>query len=77
MTVASLSPRGPKHDDEVKKYVTQDAELILREPIILESYPRPDNRSLEETRSRWTKLFCAGNSVLFTELHKMLGGLDL
>ena len=33
--------------------------------------------ALEDTRSRWTELFCAGNSVLFTELHQMLGGLDI
>ena len=32
---------------------------------------------MEETWARWTDLFCAGNRVLFTELHQMLGGLDI
>ena len=69
----------PKEDeyDEVENYVTQDAELIERAPIILESYRGQENRALEETWSRWTELFCAGNPVLFTELHQMLGGLDI
>ena len=69
----------PKEDDndEVEKYVARDADLIERAPIILEAYRRQDNRALEETRSRWTELFCAGNSVLFTELHQMLVSLDI
>ena len=36
-----------------------------------------ENTTLEETRARWTELFCAGNKVLFTELHQILGGLDI
>ena len=46
-------------DDDVEKYVTQDTELIEREPIIQESYRGQDNKALEETRTRWTDLFCA------------------
>ena len=64
-------------DDEVENYVTQGAELIERAPIILESYHGQDNRALEETRSRWTEIFFAGNSVLLTELHQMMVGLDI
>ena len=56
-------------DDDVSNYVTQDAELIERAPIIQESYRRQDNTALEEARARWTDLLCAGNQVLFTELH--------
>ena len=64
-------------DDDVENYVIQDAELIERAPIILEAYRRQDNRALKETWSRWTELFCAGNSVLFTELHQMLVSLEI
>ena len=69
----------PKKDDydEVENYVAQDAELIERAPIIQESYRGQENKSLEETWARWTDLFCAGNQVLFTELHQMMGGLDI
>ena len=56
-------------DDEVENYVTQDAELIDRVPIIQESYRGQDNKSLEETRACWDNLFYAGNRVMFTELH--------
>ena len=51
-------------DDEVENYVTQDAELIERAPIIQESYRGQDNKALEETQARWTGLFCAGNQFL-------------
>ena len=64
-------------DDDVSNYDTKDAELIERAPIIQESYHRQGNKALEETRARWTNLFCAGNQVLFTELHQMMGGLDI
>ena len=64
-------------DDDVSNYVTQDAELIDRASIIQESYRGQDNTALEETLARWTDLFCAGNQVLFTELHQILGGLDI
>ena len=64
-------------DDDVFNYVTQDATLIERASIIQESYRGQDNKALEETRSRWTDPFCAGNQVLFTELHYILGGLDI
>ena len=69
----------PKEDDDydVENDVTQDAELIERAPIIQEYYRRQDNKALEETRARWTDIFCAGNQVLFTELHQMMGGLDI
>ena len=65
------------YDDDISNYVTQDAEIIERAPIIQESYHGQDNTALEETRARWTDLFCAGNQVLFTELHQMMGGLDI
>ena len=64
-------------DDNVSNYGTQDAELIERASIIQESYHGQDNTTLEDTRACWTDLFCAGNQVLFTELHQMLGGLDI
>ena len=59
-------------DDDDSNYVTQDTELIERASIIQESYRGQDNTALEETLARWTDLFCAGNRVLFTELHQML-----
>ena len=64
-------------DDDDENYVTQETKLIERAPIIQESYRGQDNRALEETRSRWNELLRAGNSVLFTELHQMLGSLDI
>ena len=71
-----ISPKEDD-DDDVEKYVSQDAEIIERAPIIQESYRGQDNKALEETRARCTNLFCAGNQVLLTELHQMLGGLDI
>ena len=50
--------------DSFNEYITLDSELVVRAPIIKDTYHGQTLNALEEMRSAWTDEFKAANPVL-------------